>query len=60
MITTFLFVDTEFTSLEHPELVSLGVAASDGREFYAERSDFPRGRCSAFVVSEVLPKLGYT
>lgn len=57
---TVLFIDTEFTSLEHPQLISLGIATSDDREFYAERTDFPRERCSAYVVSEVLPLLGYS
>lgn len=57
---TFLFIDTEFTSLEDPHMISLGVAGSDGHEYYVERTDFPRGRCSAFVVSEVLPKLAHS
>lgn len=29
-----------------------------GREFYAERSDFPVAACTPFVVAEVLPLLG--
>lgn len=60
MIHTFLFIDTEFTSLEHPELISVGIKASDEREFYAERTDFARERCSGFVVADVLPLLGYS
>lgn len=60
MIHTFLFIDTEFTSLEHPELISLGITTNDGKELYAERTDFARERCSGFVMSEVLPLIGYS
>lgn len=60
VIHTFLFLDTEFTSLEHPELISLGIATNDDVEFYAERTDFSRERCNGFVVSSVLPLLGYS
>lgn len=31
-----VFLDTEFTDLMQPQLLSLGLAALDGREFYAE------------------------
>ena len=31
-----VFLDTEFTDLLNPELLSLGLATLDGREFYAE------------------------
>lgn len=31
-----VFLDTEFTDLIHPELLSLGLVAQDGREFYVE------------------------
>lgn len=60
MKTTFLFIDTEFTSLEHPQLISLGITTDHAREFYAERIDFPRQHCSGFVQSQVLPLLGYS
>lgn len=55
----FVFLDTEFTSLQRPELISIGLSASDGTEFYCERTDYPTRRCSAFVRSEVVPKLGW-
>jgi hypothetical protein len=55
----FLFLDTEFTSLAHPELISLGIAGQCA-EFYVERTDFPKDKCSPFVHAQVLPKLGYT
>lgn len=54
-----LFLDTEFTDIEQPELISLGLVSDCGRhEFYAELSDFDRRACTAFVCREVLPKLG--
>lgn len=31
-----VFLDTEFTDLLQPQLLSLGLAALDGRELYAE------------------------
>ncbi len=31
-----IFLDTEFTGLLNPELLSLGLVTLDGREFYAE------------------------
>ncbi len=52
-----LFLDTEFTDFVAPELISLGLVAQDGREFYAGRNDFDQSRCSAFVVMAVLPRL---
>lgn len=55
---TLLFIDTEFTSLSVPELISVALVDEHGREFYAERSDYPEHACTAFVVAEVLPLLG--
>lgn len=53
-----LFLDTEFTDFMDPELISIGIVDENGREFYAERNDFPREECSAFVNEIVLPLLG--
>lgn len=54
-----LFLDTEFTDFQQPDLISLGLVSKCGRhEFYAERNDFDLARCSDFVQSTVLPKLG--
>lgn len=54
-----LFLDTEFTDFQQPDLISLGLVSECGRyEFYAERNDFDLARCSDFVRSMVLPKLG--
>lgn len=57
-VVEFLFLDTEFTSFASPELISVGISAQNA-DFYLERTDFPREKCSPFVHAEVLPKLGY-
>jgi hypothetical protein len=53
-----IFVDTEFTDFIDCDLISIALVADDGHEFYAERTDFDRGACSAFVEEAVLPQLG--
>lgn len=53
-----LFIDTEFTDLLHCELLSLGIVAEDGSEFYAERSDADLSQCGDFCRVAVLPQLG--
>ena len=53
-----VFLDTEFTDFARPELLSLALVAEDGREFYAERTDYRQNECSAFVQEIVLPLLG--
>lgn len=53
-----IFLDTEFTKLDHSDLISLALVAEDGREFYAERNDFDPKQCSEFVRQTVLPLLG--
>ena len=53
-----IFVDTEFTDLTRPDLISLALVAEDGREFYAERTDYLTTRCTDFVKTTVLPLLG--
>ncbi|MCZ8132571.1 MAG: hypothetical protein O9284_14900 [Steroidobacteraceae bacterium] len=55
-----IFIDTEFTDLRAPQLISLGLVAEDGREFYAERCDLPVDACTPFVERKVLPLLGAT
>lgn len=54
---TYVFIDSEFTSLTEPRLISLGAVASDGSDFYCELSDWPRSACSEFVRNTVLPLL---
>ncbi len=53
-----IFLDTEFTDVVRPGLISLALVAEDGREFYAERTDYDRDACSAFVLEKVVPFLG--
>lgn len=53
-----VFLDTEFTDFVRPGLISLALVAEDGSEFYAERTDYDRDTCSAFVLENVVPFLG--
>lgn len=53
-----IFLDTEFTDFVRPDLISIALVAEDGREFYAERTDYHRDACSAFVRENVVPFLG--
>jgi hypothetical protein len=47
------FLDTEFKSFDDCQLISLAIVGEDGREFYAECSDFDRALCSDFVNATV-------
>lgn len=52
------FYDTEFIEDGRTvELVSIGVVAEDGREFYAVSTEFDPGRASAWVREHVLNQL---
>ncbi len=52
------FYDSEFIEDGHTiELVSLGVVAEDGREFYAVSTEFDESRAGDWVRANVLPKL---
>ena len=59
-----VFLDTEFTDLLHPELLSLGLVTLDGREHYTEldlTTDAGQVRvkaCSAFVQSGIFNMWG--
>ena len=53
-----VFLDTEFTDFTWPNLISLALVSEDGREFYAERTDYHRDDCSQFVRDNVQPLLG--
>ena len=55
-----IFLDTEFTKFSYPDLISLALVAEDGREFYAERTDYRQNECSAFVQETVLGPLQET
>lgn len=52
-----VFVDTEFTNFIDTHLISIGMAASSGEEFYAE-VPYPSNSCSEFVRETVIPLLG--
>ena len=39
-------------------MISIGAVDENGREFYAEVTDFKREKCSAFVQEVVIPLLG--
>lgn len=52
------FIDTEFA--ERPcsiDLISIAIVAEDGREFYAESSDFQDNMANEWVLANVVPKL---
>lgn len=53
-----IFIDTEFTDFVGPVLISIALVSEDGREFYAERTDYPKNECSQFVCETVLSLLG--
>ncbi len=53
----YVFVDSEFTSLAEPRLISVGAVAGDAAAFYCELNDWPAEHCSEFVRESVLPLL---
>lgn len=57
MADQLIFIDTEFTNFFNPQLISIGLAASTGEEFYAE-VPYSLRDCSEFVKDIVIPLLG--
>jgi hypothetical protein len=53
-----IFIDTEFTDLLDPVLVSLGMVSDRDEELYIE-VPFPIEKCTPFVHETVLPLLGH-
>lgn len=52
------FYDTEFIEDGRTiDLISIGVAAEDGREYYGVSTEFDPGRAGSWVRTNVLPKL---
>ncbi len=52
------FLDTEFTHLVDPQLISFGIVSENGREYYRELKDtWTLSQCSLFVLGWVLPLL---
>ena len=55
------FLDTEFSENgpgKPIRLISIGIIAEDGREFYAVSADFSDNECNDWVQEHVLPNLG--
>jgi len=52
-----VFLDTEFSDMVHPELLSVGLVDEAGRALYVELDDVGPSVCSAFVQAAVLPLL---
>ena len=58
---TKIFFDTEFTGLrQSTTLISLALCADDGREFYAEFSDFDQNQCDDWIKENVLSLTRWT
>lgn len=57
MANQLIFLDTEFTAFHHPQLISIGLVATTGEEFYAE-TPYAWADCSEFVRDVVVPLLG--
>lgn len=53
-----IFIDTEFTDFIDIHLISIGMIAQSGEEFYAE-VPYPDSSCNAFVRERVIPLLGH-
>ena len=53
-----IFLDTEFTDFDDPDLISIGLVDESGREFYAESTEYRQEACSDFVRQVVIPLLG--
>jgi hypothetical protein len=52
-----IFLDTEFTDFADCDLISIGLVDENGREFYAELTDYRQEACSDFVKQVVIPLL---
>lgn len=53
-----IFLDTEFTDFDDCDLISIGLVDENGREFYAESTQYRQEACSNFVRQVVIPLLG--
>ena len=54
-----VFIDTEFTGFNDPQLISIGLVTQSGETFYAE-VPYDLTRCSPFVHAVVIPLLDNT
>lgn len=53
-----VYIDTEFTDFIACELISIGAVTEDGREFYAELTDYRKHLQSQYVADTIVPLLG--
>lgn len=52
------YIDTEFAEKPYTiEMISIGIVAEDGREFYAESSEIDPANCNEWVQQNVLTRL---
>src|SRR4030095_7904523 len=54
---TYVFIDSEFTNLSSPQLISFGAVATDSTAFYAELQGWDARSASPFVKEAVIPLL---
>lgn len=59
MKTKMVFLDTEFTNLQNPQLISIGLAAESGEGLYLE-VPFSYPTTSKFVRDTVIPLLDHS
>jgi len=53
-----VFFDTEFTGLhKDTTLISIGLVAENGKQFYAEFTDYDREQCSEWIADNVIRHL---
>lgn len=53
-----IFLDTEFTGLhQKTTLISIGLVSEDGREFYAEFTDYDKSQVNEWIRENVINKL---
>ena len=56
-----IFFDTEFTGLQQDtDLISIGIVAEDGREFYAELNDYREEKLDNWLKENVIANLTET
>jgi len=55
---TKIFFDTEFTGLhQKTTLISIGLVSEDGREFYAELTDYDKSQVDEWIQENVIKNL---
>lgn len=58
MMKTKLFFDTEFTGLhKNTDLISIGIVADTGAEFYAELTDYDKSQVDGWILKNVISNL---